>query len=140
MKKKLFIGILPPLLALGMAYATQPIPHPIPQNCPSVAAIQAVGVSMNAFQDDDGLWFTGRRNQMYGTSSNWTLIVGGIAASSSNDAFSKATATLSGLRFAVGPVAGPLGKWLCYYQPVSNYAVVTVNPPITMLNTAHPYV
>lgn len=109
---------------------------PDPKRCPTPQELQAVGVSKNAVQDFDGLWFTGRRNQSYGTGSDWTFIVGKIDAIDRLDAYSKGSLTVNALKTYFGPIMGPMGKWICYYIPSNStpYRAVTVNPPIAMNN------
>lgn len=106
---------------------------PQPQICPSVAEIQAVGVSNTPAQDSDGLWFTGRRDQLYNTGSRWSFIIGKITATSTTDAYNKANLGLGSLSFELGPVVGPIGKWVCYYRTANfGYQAIAVNPPIAI--------
>lgn len=139
MKNKIFpiVSIYLSLLAFETK-AMDPL-QPIPQICPSVSAIQSVGVSQNVTQDDVGQWVTGRRNQSYGTGSSWTFIVARIDAVSVADAYSKATMALSTLMFQLGPVMGPLGKWVCYYSVDQDYTVVAINPAIAWPLSAAQY-
>lgn len=115
------------LLGISPAFADPEAP---PQVCPSVAAIQSIGVSQNATQESTGLWFTGRRNQSYGTGSQWTLLMGNISAQSVAQAYLKANDALSSLFFQVGPVVGPMGKWLCYYNNSAGYSTIAVYPAV----------
>lgn len=101
-----------------------------PNQCPTAAAIAAVGVSQNAVELSNGQWLTGRRNQLYNTTSRWTLLMGNITANTRIQAYERATASLSTLTFMFGPVQGPLGKWVCHYHTATGYETMTVNPPI----------
>ena len=133
-RKRLYALSLPLcFLANSIGYTAPVVPHP--QKCPDISDIQAVGVSHNAAQDTDGLWFTGRRSQIYHTGSAWTFVIGKITATTVNDAYSKATTGLSTLAFALGPVMGPVGKWVCYYRTgLNGYPAVAVYPPIALNN------
>jgi hypothetical protein len=126
-KKQLLISASAILL---MQTAQAAIP-PQPEVCPPVAAVQAVGVSRNVVQDDDGLWFTGRRNQMYTTKSHWTFLIGRIPAPNASQAYNKAAAALGTLTFVLGPFFGPFGKWVCNYNTGANFPAVAINPPLT---------
>ena len=137
MEKKLLITLTLPLSFLinapSMAFPIQP------QKCPSISEIQSVGVSHHVAQDNDGLWFTGRRSQTYHTGSNWTFVIGKITATAVDDAYSKAVAGLGVLSFELGPVMGPIGKWVCYYRTTQfGYTAVAVNPPVAV-NIAAPH-
>src|SRR5207249_1859529 len=115
MKSKLFTALSLPLYLLAFNTQAGSFP-PEPQKCPHAAQIKSVGVSHNMVQDSDGLRITGRRNQTYGTGSQWTFILAKIPASSVDHAYNKAVDALNSLTFNLGPVMGPLGKWVCYYN------------------------
>ena len=104
---------------------------PQPQKCPGVAAIQGIGVSRTVLQSSN-LWFTGRRHQLYDTSDAWTFVLGNIVATSANDAFNKATAGLATLSNPLGPIVGPLSKWLCVYTTYEGYTGVAITSPIAL--------
>lgn len=101
-----------------------------PNKCPTAEAVRSIGVSQNAVEMSNGLWLTGRRNQLYNTTSRWTLLMGNISANTRTQAYAKATDALSSLAFDIGPVQGPLGKWVCYYHNTYGYTTMTLNPPI----------
>lgn len=128
----LLTGMLSWFNVVNQAQADQPEPSV----CPDVAAIKAIGVSPNAFQNSDQLWLTGRRDQKYGTVNNWTFIIGEIAAVSSTDAYNKATLALNSLKFELGPLKAPLGKWVCFYNTAQAYPAVAIYPPIATLKGA----
>lgn len=122
MKTKLITAL--PLCLLALHVQAQP------QVCPTVAEIKAGGVSHNVAQEATGQWFTGRRNQTYGTGDHWTFILGKITATTVDDAYNKAVTSLDSLVFQLGPVIGPIGKWVCYYNNIQGYTAVAVNPPV----------
>lgn len=129
MKKYLPLASLASVVLLVAPIAeAQSIPQP--QMCPSAANIRAVGVSRNTIQDGNGLWITGRRNQAYGTTNQWTFLLGNIPASNISDAYNKAAAALPSLILLVGPVKDTLGRWSCVYNTAQGYMAVTITPPI----------
>ncbi len=128
MNTKLFTALSIPLSLLSFNQAIAASPQP--QMCPQASAIRAVGVSQNMVDEGNNLWFTGRRNQNYGTASKWTFVMSKIPSTSVNDSYSKAVDALASLSFTVGPVMGPIGKWVCYYRNDRGYSSVAVNPPI----------
>lgn len=110
---------------------------PLPERCPSVSAIQAVGVSRNVIQGNNLVWYAGRRNQQYGTNNSWTFILGSIVAPTANTAYNNAVAGLTTLAFQLGPFKGPLDKWVCLYNTAQGYIGVTITTPIALTeNTA----
>jgi len=129
MKRNYFTAFSFPLCLLLISTQANSI-VPEPQVCPSAASIQAVGVSHKMVQESNDLWFSGRRNQFYDTHSHWTFVIGKIAASSVDDAYNKAVLNLNSLTFQMGPVEGPVGKWVCYYHASFGADAVAVNPPI----------
>lgn len=128
MKSKLITALSLPLSLLAFNQATAAVPQP--QMCPQASAIKAVGVSHNMVDEGNSLWFTGRRNQNYGTASSWTFVMSKIPSTSVNDSYSKAVTALSTLASSGGPVMGPIGKWVCYYRNDKGYPSIAVNPPI----------
>ena len=139
MENKWFITLTLPLLVLVSSKSMALPTVAQPQNCPSVAEIQAVGVSNTPVQDSDGLWFTGRRDQVYNTGSRWSFVIGKISATSTSDAYNKANLGLNTLSFELGPVVGPIGKWVCYYRTTNfGYQAIAINPPIA-INHVVPY-
>lgn len=127
-RKYLYPMTLPFCLLFTTAQAHNLAPQP--QICPSAASIQAIGVSHKMVQESNSLWFTGRRDQFYDTHSRWTFVIGKIAATSVDDAYQKAVLNLNSLTFQMGPVEGPVGKWVCYYHANYGADAVAVNPPI----------
>ena len=119
------------ILALSLPQLVQAAIPPQPQRCPTAAAIQAVGVSRNMIQDNDGLWVTGRRNQKYGTTDDWTFLIGKFPATTANQAYTKAVTAMTTLNFQMGPLNGPLSKWICWYSTAEGYTATAINPPIT---------
>ena len=134
MKTRLITALSLPLCLL--TFNTQAKP-PEPQVCPRASDIRAIGVSHNMVEEGHHLWFTGRRDQKYGTTSNWTFLMGKIPATSVNDAYGKAVVALTTLQFSGGPVIGPLDKWVCYYRNDKGYPAIAVNPPIARFNEQH---
>ena len=61
--------------------------------CPSITAIQQIGLSNDTYQESDGNYMVSQKDY-YGTSHAWTFRVRNIAASSSAAAVIKAVATL----------------------------------------------
>lgn len=104
-----------------------------PARCPNIIGIQAVGVSQTVTEVIDGFWLAGRRSQQYDTNSYWTFLMTNIPATSATEAYVKASTSLSTLRFDIGPLMGPLGKWICYYHTAEGYRAMTINPPIAQV-------
>lgn len=133
MKKQIFAATALGL-CLSLTQIAQAAPTPEPQVCPSVAAIQAIGVSRNVVQDNDGLWMAGRRDQKYNTNNDWTFILGKIPAPTASSAYNRAVVALQSLNFQLGPLNGPLGKWICWYSTSQGFTAVAINPPIANNN------
>ena len=128
MKLKLLVAAS--LLAFSVnSIAAMP---PKPKKCPTAASIQAEGLSNElVVQDSDGTWVVGLMQSDYGTKYSWTFVVGKIEADDENDAFDKATASLSSLAFARGPIAiSQISKWGCAYTNDENYPAVAVSPSL----------
>lgn len=132
MKKYFILTSMLFSLSLPLAHALQAQP-PQPQKCPDPAAIRAVGVSRTVLQSSN-LWFTGRRHQSYNTRDAWTFVLGNITATSASDAYNKAAVGLTSLSFPLGPIVGPLSKWLCLYTTNEGYTGVAITSPIALTN------
>lgn len=134
-KTRLTLSLSAALLLVNPAHADDGFPPP-PSVCPNVIALQAVGVSQNVVQDNQRLWYTGRRNQKYATPNNWTFIIGKIPAANTSEAYTKAVIGMNTLSFQLGPFMGPIGKWICLYNTAEAYTAVTVYPPIATFKNA----
>lgn len=134
MKKLLLLFTLPFSFLLATAHAMT-FQHE-PQVCPKANAIKTIGVSHNVVQNSTGLWFTGRRNQHYDTIHHWTFLIGNIPAISVDHAYQKASHAMETLSFQLGPIQGPLGKWLCLYTTAQGYEAVTIFPAIANNNAS----
>ncbi len=132
MNIKKYMALSLPLFLLTIN--TEAAPFPQPQVCPDVASIQNVGVSHRMVQETSFNWFTGRRDQKYNTDYNWTFLIGKIPAATVDQAYNLAVLGLSSLSFTLGPVIGPLEKWVCYYSNAEGFPAVAVSPPIGFNN------
>lgn len=132
MKKQLFLSASA-ILALSVSSMTFATPQP--QICPSVSAIQAVGVSRTVIKLDNR-WYAGRRNQMYDTTDAWSFIIGNMNVVTANDAYNAATTALPSLVFRMGPFTGPIGKWVCLYNTDESFPAVAVTTPIAVNDAA----
>lgn len=110
-----------------------------PLNCPDVREIRRVGVSHNAIQDANGKWYTGRLSNPYGTAERWTFGIGGIEASTINQAILRAQNALQSLQFVAGPIQRA-GRWGCLYSNNSGYLSGTVTPPLIPFNQIKNYI
>ena len=106
------------------------ISHAIPSNCPSVAQIQSVGLSVNLVRDNNGKWYAGRTAEHYGTLELWTFVIGQISAANSAGALDEAYEGLSTLVYKFGPVKGPANKWGCIYDNDQGYVSGAITPPV----------
>jgi hypothetical protein len=114
------------MLPTSIALATLP---PLPQKCPSVPAIQAVGVSRVVIQIDNR-WFAGRRQQHYDTTEAWSFIVANINATDAKEAYNIAAANLPSLAFRMGPFEAS-DHWVCLYNTdLNDLPAITVTNPI----------
>ena len=130
MNKTLLLAISLPFYLLSFGTQANIGRPPEPQRCPRADEIKNVGVSHKMVEESTSFWFTGRRNQRYNTSSNWTFIIAKIPAVSVDEAYGKAVDGLQSLNFDLGPVVGPVGKWLCYYHNTKGYPAVAIYPPV----------
>jgi hypothetical protein len=105
-----------------------------PVVCPSVSAIQSVGLSNRLAQDNDGKWYAGRVSQYYGTSDQWTFVIGGISAPNKQKAIEFANLALSSLHLITpNPVKITGGKYACKYSNDFDYLSGAITPPINSL-------
>lgn len=101
-----------------------------PSQCPSAAAIQQAGLDLTVEDTSKGFWFSVALAEDYDTDDTWSFVIAEIEATSQEDAQSKAIKGLDSLQLAVGPIKGPLGKWICQYQTQEGYFAAAINPPI----------
>ena len=114
---------------LAFAFTANELP-PQPGVCPAVSAIKPIGVSHSTRQVAK-MWFAGRRNNLYGTSDQWTFIVGNIAAANTTDAFDKAMVGLKTLSFQTGPFYDvQWNRWFCLYNTNGGLPALAINPPL----------
>src|SRR5438876_154696 len=89
---------------------------PQPIRCPSVNAIQSVGIQI-VEQTQSGTWIAGVLSNNYDTTDNWTFAVGEINARNSDDARVKAVDSLNTLSFQSGPISvDEYNVWGCLYS------------------------
>ena len=111
-----------------------------PAICPSVNAIQSVGVSVAekcqyGFCSDD-MWMAFEMRNSYGTEDDWTFgMISVMHVNSANDAVARANEILSSLTFIRGPeqFITPDGRlvWECRYEGRNPYFQgVAVTPAI----------
>lgn len=104
---------------------------PIPQKCPSVAALIAGGISRTVIQIDNR-WFAGRRHMNYDTTNVWTFIVANMPVTNAKDAYDFAAASLPSIQFKMGPFSSS-DHWVCLYNTnVHNLPAVTITDPIAL--------
>lgn len=101
-----------------------------PKKCPTAANISSTELTRDVVvQDQDGSWVVGVMSNAYGTKNNWTFVIGKIEADDEDDAFNKASASLSSLSLMRGPIAiQQISKWGCAYGNDENYPAVAVTP------------
>ena len=119
-KSGIYLSLIASLF-IQSAYANMlPMP-PKPEKCPSINAIQSVGI--NDFkQQNTGLWAAGVHNNPYDTNEDWTFVMGDINATGIDDVRNKVTTALSTLYFQYGPTPIPqLGVWSCLYNNAAGY-------------------
>jgi hypothetical protein len=137
-KKEFKVVVSTILLSLTASFAfaaTPPIP-PQPERCPTVAALQAVGVSRQTLMINS-LWFAGRRDNVYGTGNHWTFILGNIPANNNSQAYTKAVTAISTLFFQAGPwYEREWNRWTCLYADADGFPAVAFNPPLTSLDNS----
>jgi hypothetical protein len=103
--------------------------YPKPESCPSVAALQAVGVSYMVKESD--FWYGAVDSNHYGTSDNWTFGVGDFWVSDESEAKQQAITAMGLLRFQKGPI--PLEgsvAWMCSYNDQAGHWAVAITPTL----------
>ena len=114
---------------LAFAYSASDMP-PQPNMCPAVGAIKPIGVS-HATRQIAKMWFAGRRSNLYGTSDQWTFIVGNIPAKNKTEAFNAAMVGLKTLSFMSGPFYDvQWNRWFCLYNTANGLPALAINPTI----------
>lgn len=114
------------IILLSSAYALPPKPPA----CPNVIEIKNKGLSNNLAQDSNGNWYAGRTSEFYGTSQQWTFVIGNIFAKSKVDALAEAYEALQTIVYVSGPDLAPSQKWLCLYTNHEGYPTGALYPPI----------
>lgn len=114
--------LLTAAFALLITQAALAADHINPTSCPSVDEFKNTGVS-SFMRDDDGTWETLNWKDGFGTTLDWTFVIGDISADFPSDALAKGNAAISGLLYKYGPVnmgtdTDPM--WYCIYQNPNN--------------------
>lgn len=113
------------LLLVGVYSQSDAMP-PRPAKCPSVAVIKSAGLS---YTDTNEEGYVAYQINHYTTSSLWAFGVGGISASSSEEAISIGYQALVTLNGSPTPVAIPAENvWACLYSNSSGLLSVAFTP------------
>lgn len=99
--------------------------YPKPDSCPSVVALQAVGVSYMV--KDSDYWYGAVDSNHYGTADNWNFGIGVFRTPDEKEAKQQAIAALGLLKSPRGPIEISDG-WLCSYTDDAGHNAVVVTP------------
>lgn len=121
---KLFKLAIPALLSVGListAFASHQFA------CPTVAAIQAVGVATTFGRNG---MYTVSQFDSFGTTEMWGFGITNVPAASNANALAKANNALTNLTFVSGPIfSNDIDVTACYYSAGSFMAAaLTVGP------------
>ena len=132
MKAKIISAAL--LLSLSQISFSDPAK---PNNCPTVTALQAVGI--NFMHQDGDIWYGSVASVNYDTNETWSFVIGEFKATQENDALVKANKALSSLTLTQGPLPFNMnGKdsWVCLYKDQSGHLASAVTPTMDVASLA----
>lgn len=120
-------------LAVQTSYAAASMP----EKCPSVSAIQSVGV--NIAEQARGTWFAGVLSNSYDTSDAWTFVIGPFSGTDKDDVLSQATNSLQTLTFIQGPenMDDSEEQSFCLYTADDQHYAVAVTPALGFSAARH---
>lgn len=117
LKSKWFIFVSA-LVCMSNTFATKELPTLI---CPSASAIQEGGLAGSIpFFNRNYMTYTISR---YDTSSNWTFVMGPIAAKSEKNALDKGLRLLTTVSGNPSPQQSEEGEWACLYHTENSKVV-----------------
>ena len=128
------LRIMSSVLLLSLCHTSFADLPPKPASCPSISAIQAIGITY--IEQDDGAWYAGVLTNNYATNDKWTFALGSITAASESEARQKATDSLASLTLQRGPMPTNFEKWVCLYNNKAGYNTVAITPAMYPLNAA----
>ncbi|KTC85438.1 DUF4949 domain-containing protein [Legionella drozanskii] len=108
-----------------------------PNNCPTVAALQGVGI--NFMHKDGDIWYGSVASVNFDTNETWSLVIGEFKAKHEKDAQAKANEALSSLTLTQGPLPFNMnGKdsWVCLYKDQSGHLASAVTPSMDVASLA----
>lgn len=116
------------LFAFSAAHAKLPTK---PEACPSVSAIQSVGIELVGKIDDKN-WAAGVMSNSYGTTESWTFVIKDMKAKDEAEARAKAAEAMQTLGYQLGPIphSEPDG-WGCLYKSDKGYFIFAITPVLS---------
>jgi hypothetical protein len=130
------LRVLNMILALSLSQFSFATSNTQPENCPSVEALQTVGVTQ--VLQEEGLWYGAVQANSYDTNDQWTFVIGAFRAKNENDAQKKAGRALNALTFQTGPEPFDIDgqeSWVCLYSDNAGHQAATVTPTIPFIHT-----
>lgn len=124
------------VLALSLSQLSFATPNTQVENCPSVQALQTVGVSQ--VHQEQGFWYGAVQTNSYDTNDQWTFIIGAFRAKNETDAQKEAEHALNSLSFQAGPESFDIDgqeSWVCLYADKAGHQAATVTPTIPFIHT-----
>jgi hypothetical protein len=109
---------------------------PQPAHCPSISALQAVGVSVIVKEKEGWVGFVQSDN--FATSEKWSFMIGAYKAKNKDDAKNKITHAISFFSLEKGPLLFDVnGKesWVCLYKDKLGHVASTMTPPMEDFNS-----
>lgn len=107
-----------------------------PENCPSVASLQSVGVSQ--FLNQAGQWFGVVKSDSFDTNNKWTVVYGPYKAENEEDMNEQIADTLENLIFKMGPIPGHINNsWICAYQDDSRHVAAAITPELPLFQALY---
>jgi hypothetical protein len=124
MKNKMLLATA--ILGLSVNVATAAVNQPVPNHCPSVAALTTAPITLGQIDFNTNTYVTAAYNNTYDTDATWMLVVGNIQASGATDAINKATAAMPSFVLDSAVPQRFMDAWACGYQSDKGYQVMTI--------------
>jgi hypothetical protein len=128
------LGIINAALLLSLSQLSFAEGPEQPDSCPSVSAIQAVGI--NEVINEQGSWYGAVSANNYDTADQWTFAIGEFKAPNQKKAKQKILEAMNSLSYQFGPEAFEVNgqdSWVCLYADNAGHRAITVTPTLSVL-------
>lgn len=134
MKNQLILATAIALVSMNTAYAS--INQPVPDKCPSVAALTQSPLTLAQIDFKTNTYVAAAFNNTYDTNVTWTLVIGSIQAEGAQDAIKIATADIPQFVLVTDTPQQfyPMNAWGCGYQSDKGFQVLAVTSSSSLSN------